>query len=131
MWRHAEPLLPRLALAWCIVLLFAGSGLGASPAAAGVSAQSSGCPQGAVLTTTPLPDPNRFTLSWACLDPTGHDWVGLYPSGALDSDYLGRAYIAGPSGSLQVQAPTAFGIYHLRLFCNGVRVATSNQFRVY
>ena len=75
--------------------------------------------------------------SWSNVpNPQAGDWIGLYASGAADTDReYGYIYTGGTaSGSAGYQLPTDLpsGTYELRLFANGTwsRVAVSNAFTV-
>ena len=70
------------------------------------------------------------TATWSNLDPSGNDWVSIHPAGAPDGDFTTFVTISGGSGSQPLTAPNAGGTYDLRLFRNGVKVATSDPFTV-
>jgi hypothetical protein len=81
------------------------------------------------------------TAAWEALPhPSARDWLGLYPGGAHDHDYLAWQYVScGPQpdlpreiGSCAFAAPVAPGGYELRLFADDTfaRLATSNPFAV-
>ncbi len=68
-----------------------------------------------------------FTAAWAGIaHPTARDWLGLYPAGADDRDYVAWQYVScgpdpaapRPRGSCPFTAPAAPGAYEVRLFAD-------------
>lgn len=100
-------------------------------------------PAGPTLTASPtsLAPNGTVTAAWSgIVNPTGRDWIGLYPAGAGDGSYQRWAYVncsqtagsAAAVGSCPFVAPSTGGNYEFRLFANDSysRLATSNPFVV-
>ena len=68
-----------------------------------------------------------FAVTWEDVpDATARDWLGLYPAGANDRDYVAWQYVScgaepvapRPSGSCSFTAPASPGDYEVRLFAD-------------
>ncbi|MGH9141917.1 MAG: hypothetical protein ACRD2I_12360, partial [Vicinamibacterales bacterium] len=76
------------------------------------------------------------TANWSAVAaPTPTDWIGVYPAGAADANYLRRVNTNGSAdGTTTFTLPgtLALGTYELRLFSNNTftRLAVSNAFSV-
>src|SRR5262245_46198016 len=76
------------------------------------------------------------TATWSGIAaPTSLDWIGLYPVGAADNQFVAFRYTDGTaagSAALEVPITAPAGNYELRLFSNNVYIllATSNSFTV-
>lgn len=73
----------------------------------------------------------QITVNWSNLEVSGNDWISLHPAGTPDSSFISWKYAYSASGSLTFIAPSNSGSYEFRLFRNGTKVATSNEFEVY
>ncbi len=79
---------------------------------------------------TSLAPGQGFLFLWVCLDYTANDWVSVHPVGADHSSALSQQSLHEPTQSGFLTAPSMPGTYELRLFRNGIHVATSNSFVV-
>jgi hypothetical protein len=77
-----------------------------------------------------------LTANWRNIaSPTPTDWVGVYPVGAADANFVIRAFTGGRASDrtlMTLPGSMAAGTYELRLFANNTltRLATSNSFNV-
>jgi hypothetical protein len=76
------------------------------------------------------------TANWSAIAaPTATDWIGVYPAGASNANYITRVTTNGQaSGATTLSLPGSLplGSYELRLFSNNTltRLAVSNGFSV-
>lgn len=70
-------------------------------------------------------------VSWSSLVPSGNDWISLHNAADPNEQVtLAFQFATSSSGTLNFTAPSNPGSYNFRLFVNGEKVATSNNFEV-